>query len=391
MLEVQSKTFDRISFKWNGKAGAKLMVRFNCLSTDFSRIKGVKGIPLRVHVDTMLEDASSEAGVGEQSMERSFAKIKLFRDKGAERKNKDDHKHLEKMWDKMRGKNADTNPLVNMLAPVQSVSLFSECLDHPEGSGEDETLDLSETLAHDPENDVEGGSGTGAGGDDGATTSGTSSRHESEVNRQSPGGTAGASVTSNTGAESNSLVPVTKKRRRATENAGNNNSNSNSGGSSYDQQYSQQNQNQVGYLNSSPHSNGGSFSNSNFNSNGSNSSSGSVMTLSSDLFLDRDPSYVPQTRKKRPVLCLYIKIGGESVYRAVYLEKYTLTDLIQKLSEKLEIQSSTISCVYRKTTKKELMVRVDDSMVAQMTDELDMVVDYEFNQMDGSVNLTLKY
>lgn len=54
------------------------MVRFNCLSTDFSRIKGVKGIPLRVHVDTMTEDDNSG---GEHSMERSFAKIKLFRDK----------------------------------------------------------------------------------------------------------------------------------------------------------------------------------------------------------------------------------------------------------------------------------------------------------------------
>ncbi|KAF9129459.1 grainyhead-like [Mortierella sp. 14UC] len=401
MMEVQSKTFDRISFKWNGKAGAKLMVRFNCLSTDFSRIKGVKGIPLRVHMDTMTRDNSSEARVGEQNMERSFAKIKLFRDKGAERKNKDDHKHLEKMWDKMRGKNADTNPLVNMLAPVQSVSLFSECMDHPEGSGEDETLDLSETLAHDPDNEGDGGSGAGATADDGATMNGTSSRHESEANRHSPGGSgAGASSNINTGAEANSLVPVTKKRRRAADNVGSSNSSSNinnGGSNSYDQQFSHQhqNQNQVGYLNSSssPHSNGssGNFGSINPNSNSSTSGSGTMMTLSSDLFLDRDPSYVPQTRKRRPVLCLYIKIGGESVYRAVYLEKYTLTDLIQKLSEKLEIQSSTISCVYRKTTKKELMVRVDDSMVAQMTDELDMVVDYEFNQMDGSVNLTLKY
>jgi hypothetical protein len=303
------------------------------------------------------------------------------------------------MWDKMRGKNADTNPLVNMLAPVQSVSLFSECMDHPEGSGEDETLDLSETLAQDPENDVDSANG---GGEDGATTSGTSSRQNSEVNRHSPGG--GVNNNNNT-AESNSLVPVTKKRRRATDNAGSGNSSSNSN-NNFDQQYSQQQQqqqqNQVGYLNSSSSSNGSvGFSNSNGNisnnpSNSNSSSGGSnsgsmMMTMSSDLFLDRDPSYVPQTRKKRPVLCLYIKIGGESVYRAVYLEKYTLTDLIQKLSEKLEIQSSTISCVYRKTTKKELMVRVDDSMVAQMTDELDMVVDYDFNQMDGSVNLTLKY
>ena len=301
------------------------------------------------------------------------------------------------MWDKMRGKNADTNPLVNMLAPVQSVSLFSECMDHPEGSGEDETLDLSETLAHDPEGDVDA-----AGGEDGATTSETSSRQTSEANRHSPSGGGGSS---NNTTEANSLVPVTKKRRRGTDNAG---SGSNSSNSNFDQQYSQQQQqqqqSQIGYLNSSSSPSNGSVgfpnningtsnngNNNNSSSSGSGGSGSMMMTMSSDLFLDRDPSYVPQTRKKRPVLCLYIKIGGESVYRAVYLEKYTLTDLIQKLSEKLEIQSSTISCVYRKTTKKELMVRVDDSMVAQMTDELDMVVDYDFNQMDGSVNLTLKY
>ncbi|KAG9327701.1 hypothetical protein KVV02_006405 [Mortierella alpina] len=295
MMEIQSKTFDRISFKWNGKTGAKLMVRFNCLSTDFSRIKGVKGIPLRVHMDTYLNgngsttttSATANQDEPQPPMERSFAKIKLFRDKGAERKNKDDHKHLEKMWDKMRGKNADTNPLVSMLAPVQTVSVFYECLDHPEGSDDEDTQDLSETLAlQDQETD------------------------------------AGGVVST----------------------ISNNNSNS---------------------------------SNSNHNSS---------------LFIDRDPNYVPQhTNKRRPVLCLYIKIGGESVYRAVYLEKFTLTDLVQKLSEKLEIQASTISGVYRKTVKKELLVKMDDAMVGHMVDEMDMVVDYDFNQLDGSVNLTLKY
>ncbi|KAI7820403.1 CP2 transcription factor-domain-containing protein [Gamsiella multidivaricata] len=371
MLEVQSKTFDRISFRWNGRAGAKLMVRFNCLSTDFSRIKGVKGIPLRVHMDTYLDNvgghssgsASNNKGDG-PAMERAFAKIKLFRDKGAERKNKDDHKHLEKMWDKMRGKNADTNPLVNMLAPVQSVSLFSECTDPPEGSGEDETLDLSETLAHDQDATDSGGATGGEHYD-----AGSSSRQDHDG-------------LSSTGDQPTSLAPANKKRRRAAESGGNNgsgngmtsngNGNSNNNGL-YDPQHSQ-----VGMASSSaliPSHGGG----------------GGALATSAELLLDRDPSYVPQARKKRPVLCLYIKIGGEAVYRAVYLEKCTLADLIQKLSEKLEIQSSTISCVYRKTIKKELMVRVDDAMVAQMTDELDMVVEYDFNQQDGSVNLTLKY
>ncbi|KAG0042917.1 grainyhead-like, partial [Gryganskiella cystojenkinii] len=408
MMEVQSKTFDRISFKWNGKSGAKLMVRFNCLSTDFSRIKGVKGIPLRVHMDTILDGIGGSHSNGHnpqhhnnsnnnngsdngQAVERSFAKIKLFRDKGAERKNKDDHKHLEKMWDKMRGKNADTNPLANMLAPVQSVSLFSECLDHPEGSGEEETLDLSETLTLDSEADSGGTGGEGSVGDRASSSSArgdsVENRMNSPVSANGGGGGENSSTTSGT--------PASKKRRRVTSDGGSQISGHGQSQQHQQQQQSQQQQqqhhqpldyaqqgSQVGFPVSSSSSNavvvGG--------------GAGAHGTSSSELFLDRDPNYVPAPmRKRRPVLCLYIKIGGEAVYRAVYLEKFTLTDLIQKLSEKLEIQSSTISCVYRKTNKKELMVRMDDAMVAQMSDELDMVVDYEFNQLDGSVNLTLRY
>jgi len=264
----------------------------------------------------------------------------LFLIQGAERKNKDDHKHLEKMWDKMRGKNADTNPLSQVLAPVQSVSVFWECLDHQEDSAEGETLDLSETLAQEPINTDSTAEGDGAN-----PASEAAANSEDASGAASPG-------------ESNALVPASKKRRRPNDTGGGGGS---AGGGSSGGQL-------VGplYVGEGPGS--------------------------SDQLLDRDPSYVPQMRrKKQPMLCLYIKIGGEAVYRAVYLERLTLAELTQKLCEKLEIQASTISGVFRKTTKKELMVRVDDSMVAQMTDELDMVVEYDFNQQDGSVNLTMKY
>lgn len=73
---LETKIFDRVQFQWNGKKGAKIFVRFNCLSTDFSRIKGVKGIPLRIHVET-----KCDSGAICTSLEKSFAKIKLFRDK----------------------------------------------------------------------------------------------------------------------------------------------------------------------------------------------------------------------------------------------------------------------------------------------------------------------
>ncbi|KAJ2374671.1 hypothetical protein H4S02_008468, partial [Coemansia sp. RSA 2611] len=181
------------------------MIRFNCLSTDFSRIKGVKGIPLRIHLDTHYAQPSPASGVSDfaasmsqfsspispfsppdalggtqgamstvragatvattgvssnpvspasathmlgssdtqqlrsvagpfsvsiaaaaaaaqvatthaqvmagmhgsglvadKIIERCYARIKLFRDKGAERKNKDDQRHLEKLWEKKK-------------------------------------------------------------------------------------------------------------------------------------------------------------------------------------------------------------------------------------------------------------------------------------------------
>lgn len=63
--------FDRISFEWDGKRGANITVRFNCLSTDFSRIKGVKGIPLRLCMESKMQDM----------IEGVYCRIKLFRDK----------------------------------------------------------------------------------------------------------------------------------------------------------------------------------------------------------------------------------------------------------------------------------------------------------------------
>ncbi|KAG0288585.1 grainyhead-like, partial [Linnemannia gamsii] len=179
MVEVQSKTFDRTQFKWSGKEGAKLMIRFNCLSTDFSRIKGVKGIPLRIQIETYETNYNGDpSGRGPggadggmlshgRIIERSFAKIKLFRDKGAERKNKDDQKHLEKMWDKMRGKHADTNPLSQILASVQQVSMFWEC---PED--EEEYFSNERGGSGSRSGSIDGGDGSssgyggGGGGDD---------------------------------------------------------------------------------------------------------------------------------------------------------------------------------------------------------------------------------
>ncbi|KAG0275573.1 grainyhead-like [Linnemannia exigua] len=389
MLEVQAKTFDRTHFKWNGKEGTKLMIRFNCLSTDFSRIKGVKGIPLRIQMETFEPGFNGGDIVGRGAgpggnggdgslmsrgriLEKSFAKIKLFRDKGAERKNKDDQKHLEKMWDKMRGKNADTNPLSQVLASVQHVSTFYEC---PE--------DEEEYPANGDQGDGGGGggsrsSGSDAGGGDNSSVSGEGMECSNQQQSGSPDDESELQD-KDTGSQS-------KRRRMNDPTAGHRGSGSDAGGLNF-----------IGSGRSMSSS-----SNSSAGAGGGLAASAGQLQLSnnntndatsnSDL-LDRDPSYIPQHRKKKPMtmLCLYIKIGNEAVYRAIYLERPVLHELTQKLCEKLEIQASTVSAVFRKTTRKNLLVRADDTMVAQMPEELDMEVEYDFNQQDGSVNLLLKY
>lgn len=118
---LESRHFDRITFKWNGKIGASVHIRFNCLSTDFSRIKGVKGIPLRLQIK------SSEGLLHpQQQFESTYCRIKLFRDKGAERKNKDDAKHIERQLEKLRGKSGEPHPLWLAFSPTAPVTLFRE-------------------------------------------------------------------------------------------------------------------------------------------------------------------------------------------------------------------------------------------------------------------------
>lgn len=69
------RSFDRVAFNWTGKHGARVFLRFNCLSTDFSRIKGVKGIPLRIHVESRVVD---EPG---NRVEKCICRARIFRDK----------------------------------------------------------------------------------------------------------------------------------------------------------------------------------------------------------------------------------------------------------------------------------------------------------------------
>ena len=60
----------------------------------------------------------------------------MFRDKGSERKNKDDQKHLAKLWDKLKKKPHAENPFLAMFFPPCSITLFEPAGDYEsEGEG----------------------------------------------------------------------------------------------------------------------------------------------------------------------------------------------------------------------------------------------------------------
>jgi hypothetical protein len=81
--------------------GCNVAVRFNFLSTDFSRSKGVRSIPSRLCAKTEVVSTNSLHSSPE-APEICFCKVKLFRDHGAERKLSNDIAHVKKTIDKLR-------------------------------------------------------------------------------------------------------------------------------------------------------------------------------------------------------------------------------------------------------------------------------------------------
>ncbi|XP_055254796.1 grainyhead-like protein 3 homolog [Moschus berezovskii] len=77
---IEEVAYNALSFVWNVHEEAKVFVGVNCLSTDFSSQKGVKGVPLNLQIDTY------DCGSGtERLVHRAVCQIKIFCDKVAAR------------------------------------------------------------------------------------------------------------------------------------------------------------------------------------------------------------------------------------------------------------------------------------------------------------------
>jgi CP2 transcription factor len=104
-LSVDECSFDRFTVTWSSTSpqpAVYFCVRFLFLSTDFSHSKGVKGVPVRLVAKTEFLGTGESAFQTALSHELAYCKIKLFRDKGAERKLANDRQHLERAVEKLR-------------------------------------------------------------------------------------------------------------------------------------------------------------------------------------------------------------------------------------------------------------------------------------------------
>ncbi|KHN73726.1 Protein grainyhead [Toxocara canis] len=91
--QIEEIAHNAVQFYWNPteQSSVKISIAVQCLSTDFSNQKGVKGLPLHIQIDTYDENDNNEV-----PFHRGYCQIKVFCDKGAERKLRDEDKRAQK-------------------------------------------------------------------------------------------------------------------------------------------------------------------------------------------------------------------------------------------------------------------------------------------------------
>ncbi|CAF99345.1 unnamed protein product, partial [Tetraodon nigroviridis] len=111
---IEEIAYNAISFTWDVNEEAKIFITVNCLSTDFSSQKGVKGLPLMIQMDTYSYNNRSN-----RPLHRAYSQIKVFCDKGAERKIRDEERKL--LRKKSKGKDGGVGV---MAVPKKSDTTF---------------------------------------------------------------------------------------------------------------------------------------------------------------------------------------------------------------------------------------------------------------------------
>ncbi|KAL0127863.1 hypothetical protein PUN28_003244 [Cardiocondyla obscurior] len=122
---IEEVAHNAIAVYWNPlESSAKINVAVQCLSTDFSSQKGVKGLPLHIQVDTY-EEPPPHTHTYTAPSHRGYCQIKVFCDKGAERKTRDEERRAAKRKMTATGR----KKLDELYHPVTERSEFYSMLD----------------------------------------------------------------------------------------------------------------------------------------------------------------------------------------------------------------------------------------------------------------------
>ncbi|MGH0161372.1 UNVERIFIED_CONTAM: hypothetical protein FKN15_048293 [Acipenser sinensis] len=118
---IEEIAYNAVSFTWDVNEEAKIFITVNCLSTDFSSQKGVKGLPLMIQIDTYSYNNRSN-----RPIHRAYSQIKVFCDKGAERKVRDEERKQTRK--KTKGQSASSQSSLLLYVRKESDEVFDALL-----------------------------------------------------------------------------------------------------------------------------------------------------------------------------------------------------------------------------------------------------------------------
>eukprot|EP00064_Thunnus_orientalis_P005740 superscaffoldBa00000576_g5754 len=110
-----------VEFLWEPSKRTSVFIQVHCISTEFTMRKhgGEKGVPFRVQIDTFKEN---ESGEYTEHLHSASCQVKVFKPKGADRKQKTDREKMEKRAPQEKEK----------YQPSYETTILTECSPWPE-------------------------------------------------------------------------------------------------------------------------------------------------------------------------------------------------------------------------------------------------------------------
>ncbi|XP_054010434.1 protein grainyhead isoform X1 [Hylaeus anthracinus] len=329
---IEEIAHNAIAVYWNPlESSAKINVAVQCLSTDFSSQKGVKGLPLHIQVDTY-EEPPPHAHSYTPPSHRGYCQIKVFCDKGAERKTRDEERRAakrkmtatgRKKLDELYHSVTERSEFYSMVDLHKPPVLFSPPAEH--------TIDKFSTM------ELSGfyGGGGGGGGD-----TDTSSLSNGE------GGGLKAGGSSPYPACGRPSLPALKFHNHFPPD------NLTSLHDKKDSLLMQVQELQGSVLQGVQQA----------------GLAGTVVSgVGNRLHLQQQPPHLRPADAEERVM-LYVRQESEDVYTPLHVTPPTVQGLLNAIESKYKIASSSINNLYRKNTKG-ITAKIDDDMIRYYVDE----------------------